>query len=254
MSISQVLNSSSADETGPLRAGCEVTFLDEFRILATYSRNLSDVPELVVFNTLLPQDHPRSFRRLNLPLKYLGWDVHIHLDLDGSLGIANRDEPLIADQNQAVLLVELSSMKWRSEVFLIVQTRLLIEHVCSLGAEVRIPWNEWGRGAVVMGVANCGIQSSVVAHATRVIVFSDIGDHELGQRYHIHIFDFTHRGRATLPLSTGDEGEIKRTAAFEDGKSCALKWDFDLGDLNSLGDSVVISVVSMLSLFYHVVD
>jgi hypothetical protein len=130
------------DGSGLIGLDHEPAFLNEFRIVVVTHSISPDPPELFVFNTLVPQDHPRSLQQFNLPPKYHNWYANIHLDHDRSLGTLNNDGPLMVDSTQAIVLVDMVSDLGEPEVFLIVQTQFLIEHVCSVGTDVQIPCQE----------------------------------------------------------------------------------------------------------------
>jgi len=72
-----------------------------------YENVFPDAPELAIFDTLVPQDDPRSLRWFRLPPVSVGRGVHVHLDRDRSLGAANRDGHLVVDPNQAILILSL---------------------------------------------------------------------------------------------------------------------------------------------------
>lgn len=102
MSSSQVFNGSSEDGSGSLRNGYPVAFLGEFRIVVACYDNSSIGPELLVFNTLALQEHPRNVRRFRLSPKYHDRRAYLCLDHGRALGAVNRHGPLIADSTQAV--------------------------------------------------------------------------------------------------------------------------------------------------------
>jgi len=67
--------------------------------------------------------------------------------------------------------------------------------------------------------------------------------------YDIHVFDFSLRGSAALPLSDGINGETGRKAVFRDWRRCALEVDdatYQKGPI-AVGDSITFYVVSLLS-------
>ena len=103
----QVFDRSSTDESGLIKCDCQVTFLDEFRIVVSHNKYSSD-DALTVFNTLVPKDDPRSFRRFRLPPKYLERDAYAHLDRGKSLRTASRDGHLV-DPTQAILVISISA-------------------------------------------------------------------------------------------------------------------------------------------------
>ena len=102
MSPSQVFNGSSGDGSGLLRNGYEVAFLGGFRVVVACCDNSSVGPELLVSDTLAPQEHPRNVRRFRLSPKYRDRRAHLRLDHGRALEVANRDGPLITDPTQVV--------------------------------------------------------------------------------------------------------------------------------------------------------
>ena len=234
---------SSADESGLIRWNSEVIFLDEFWIMVSYLKHSSDDP-LTVFNTLLPQDHPRNMRQFRFPTKYLEGGASVSLDHDRSLGTVDRDGHLIIDPTQAILVIGLSTDQ---EVFLILRMQSLIEHACSMSTDVQIPWDKWGRGSVVMDNP-LGYEFSItVVHGPRMMVIRDAGDGPEGH-CSIRVFDFSRQGSAALPLTDRNDGEAGRRAMFEDGRSCVFEMDGRaMRGFGLLGDSIAFYIVSLLS-------
>jgi len=220
---------------------CRVAFLDEFRVVVSYHGNLSDTV-LVVINTFVPQEHPNNVRRFLCPQKYLGCGPEVYLGHDRSLGAMDGDDRFIADPSQAILMTSLSPGDC---AFLILRTQSLIEHSCSMRADVQIPWDEWGKDAVVMENPRDYSFSDTFIHGARVLVIrTPLGAPEGHHR--VYAFDFSRRRSATLPLSDGSEGGTESLAVFEEGQSCV----FEMGDganrprLVALGDSVMFHIVS----------
>ena len=87
----QVLDLKSTDRSALVGWNTQINFLDEFRVVILV--NKSDVTELFVFNTLVPQDHPGNLRRLELPQQFHHTAAKICVDRDRSLGT----QPLIPD-------------------------------------------------------------------------------------------------------------------------------------------------------------
>jgi len=252
VSFSQVLNRSSDDVGDLITASSTITFLDEFRIMAMSSDNYQSCePELVVFNTLVSQDHPGSFQRFRFPLKYSQWSAEVYPNNYRRLGATGRDGPLIVDPTQAVLIVRLKGSLWDHIIFAM-EKRLLIERVCSSRTQVHhIPWEEWGGSTMaVMIVPDDSAYYPIITHGTRVTMFSGANP----RSYYvtpIRTFDFSRRGRAALPLFTEDEeDETERMLVFEDKRS-AFEWDGELNmcELRSLGDSILIYVLSPFLFF-----
>ena len=212
--------------------------------MVSYDNNPSDAA-LVVFNTLVPQNHLNNVRRFMLPPKYLGRGVQMYLGPDRSLGTMVGGDRLIADPSQAVLVMSLSP---GARIFLILRTQPLIEHACSTRVGVQIPWDEWGGDMVVMKVPGGYSYSATFVHGARVLVIRNPLDIPQGH-YRIHMFDFSRWGSAALLLSDGRDGGAERMVVFEDGQSSV----FEMGDwanqpyFVALGDSVMFYIASPLS-------
>ena len=144
--VYQVFDRFSVDGSGLIRRQCPVAFLDEFRVVVSHHNNPS-AAALVVFNTLVPLDHPNNVRRFMLPQRYLGQGAQVYLGHDRSLGAMHGDGHVATDPSQAILVMTPSS---DDRAFLILRTQHLIEHACSMRTDVQIPWGEWGKDAVVM--------------------------------------------------------------------------------------------------------
>ena len=251
MSSFQVFNHSGEDRSSLTRVG-QAVFLDDFRIMLAY-RNSSPInPELVVFNTLVPQDHPRNVRRFRLPQKYRDWRAYVRLDHYRPLGAVNRDGPLITDPTQSIFIMELSSNPPQPTASLVLRMQPLIELACSMRTDVQIPWDEWGRGPVVMEIPKtpfCHIYLTAV-HGAHLLVIH--GTDRADERRNIHLLDFGRGGSTVLPLSDENDGEIERRALFKHGRSSTLKWADGVIPwvLQPIGDSVVAiepRVVNLLS-------
>ena len=224
----------------------QAVFLDEFR-MAVVPDGIG-ITELTVFNTLVPRDHPGSIRKLALPQRFRGWAAKIRVDHDRLLGTPNRDEPLIADPVQAVLVVELTG-GWDSPVFLVVRTRTLIERAWSTRADSYVPWDEWGRDAVVMEVPAPHGSPCIFVHGTRVVMVREYpcGSWDWPWRYIVHTADFSLRGCSYLPVWGGGGGTMKRMLLKD--QECFI---LELGDgsrfsdLEPLSDGSLFCLVSYL--------
>ena len=220
---------------------CQVVFLDEFRIALTHRNNAPVGPELLVFNTLIPQDNPRNVRRFRLPSKYRNWRAYVRLDHDRSLGVMNRGGPLITDPTQSVFIVDLSLNLLGQRELLVLRVQPMIELACSMRADVQIPWDEWGRGSVAVGIpmSLCRHVYLITVHGARLLVIhsTDYAD----EHPYIRIFDFSRGESAALPLSDANDDGTERRILFKHGRRCAFKpakgttpWA-----LEPIGDSVV---------------
>ena len=218
-------------------------FLDEFRVLIVTPDAGTSTLELTVYNTLIPQDRPMSLRRFSLPQKYRNRDVLIRVDGDRPLGTLNKGDPFITDPTQAIFIVEISKSHHQPTVLLVVRIQDLIEHVCSTCTDVRIPWDEWGRGAVIVENQVFGYSPSIYVHDTHLVLFEYSHGFGTGDCLRVRIFDFSRRGCSALPLCLWDvEGSgARRKALFSDGrKSVSERFDAagagSLSQMGSLGN------------------
>jgi len=87
-----------------------------------------------------------------------------------------------------------------------------------------------------------------IIHGTHVLVIYD-AFRDPGTHYRVHVFDVSRRGSAALPFLHGNDGGTERRAVFEDGRSCEVEAGdgMSLWDLQPLGDTIPLSVVSVLS-------
>ena len=248
-SWSQVFDRSdeSAEGRELIRWGCQVNFLDEFRILLAYPHSYPCY-ELLVFNTLTSQDDPRNLRRFKFPQKYYGRGISLHLDCDRTLGTVNRDGPLIVDPSQAILIVGISSTHGGPGILFVLRTQTLIDYACSMRADVQIPWDDWGKGSVTMENL-IEPYDCIAIHGARMLVIRRT--HWEDERPRVYVFDLGRRGRTRLSLPDGNSSGAKGRVMVKDGRSCALEaadrkcwW----GPRSlTLGDSVGSYVVSPLS-------
>ena len=209
-----------------------------------------DTTELRVFDTLIPQDHPGNSWELEPPQRFHNWTAKIYIDHEQQLGVPNRDEPFISDPGQAVLVMQLTNNS-NDLVFLIVRTQALIEKARSTHANPRVPWDEWGRDAVVLEDLVRGIGSLFFVHGAQVVVVQMYlfwGQ----QNYHwsVRTFDFSRRGCSSLPLWGGEGGGTQRTVLSEN-EGCVRFVPDDgassITELRSLSDGCLFCLVSCLS-------
>jgi len=226
----------------------QVTFLDEFRIAILPDE--STFTEFVVLNTLIPQDHPGNLWRLGVPQQLPSGNVKLHVDHDQPLGTLNKDEPLIADPAQTILVVEI--MGRLDLVFLAVRTQALVEQACSTRAGSRVSWEEWGTDAMITRTPRCRGVPDTFVHGAQVMVmwpheFIDMSwSHAC---YHeVYTLDFSQRGRSSLPLGHG-EGGGSEGSPLSEGEGCirfepghGMRADDKLG---SLSDGSLFFLVSL---------
>ena len=199
----------------------EVIFLDEFRTVCTTRDPGTGSTQFIVFNTLVPQDHPMSSRRLNLPPQYdTDRDAHMHADQDRSLGTLDRDRPIKTDPSQEILVVRLTKL-YHGDILFVVRIQPLIECVCSTRTDVHIPWDEWGRGAVTIE-NRLRYGFDVYIHGTRLVLLETLRHHRLTQGLRVRTFDFGRRACSALPLWDQDGGAVRKTS-FSDGSEFVLE-------------------------------
>jgi len=219
--------------------GTKVTFLDEFRMVVLRSDRGGGLAELVLFNTLLPQDHPRNLRRFHIPLRYRN-RFSIVTDRDGSFGA--QDQSFVIDPAQAILVVGVSDSDKPHHVLLVMRTQALITRACSMSSDASIPWDEWGRNVMIMEMVRDDI--NVFVQGVHVIVVkrrTPVGD-DTGYLC-LRTFDFSLRGCSAL----WDKGDrAGRTDLYEGGRDFILKGTRGVSDwgLNPLGSGTFYSLVS----------
>ena len=226
--------------------GYDVTFLDEFRMMALHSTStitLDSYPKLIVYDTLVPQDHPRSSRGFDLPRRYSGGHIKARVDRERSLGTVNRDGPLIADPTQAILVLEIAE-GYNPQVLLVVRAQALVEHVCSTRMDVRVPWGEWGRDAVIMDAPSYIGASSTYVHGAHLMVKTSYG---YGATAYccLRTLDFSQRTCRVMPLWDVEGGGTERRASLDDGRVFVLE-GYE-GRISSLGNGNLYHLVSCFS-------
>ena len=214
----------------------------------------SDFTELIVLNTLIPQDHPGNLRRLEVPQQFHSRNAKLHVDHDRPLGTLTGDEPLIADPAQTVLVIEITR-GWDTLFFLTVRMQALIEHACSTREGSHVLWEEWGTNTVTTQIPmRDGGPDTIFVHGAQVVV---ILPHDLFEQswsaecyYSVYTLDFSRRGRNSLSLGRreggGSEGNPlskgEGCVRFEPGRGmCACD------KLRSLSDGSLFFLVSRLS-------
>jgi hypothetical protein len=201
-------------------------------MMLTYD-NPTEGPELVVFNTLIPQDDPSNSRRFSLPLGPYDQYARIYIDHNRHLGTPGVDEPLVADPAQAIFVMEFLNSR-NLFVLVVARTQALIDHACSPRADSHVPWDEWGKGAVFMEVPEHRNPISTFVHGTKVMVREPTDFRPGHPSYRIYTFDFSLRGRSSLKLVNEEGGRTERVASFED----ALGFEVEASEGMSLWDSL----------------
>ena len=202
-----------------------------------------------MFNTLIPQDHPENLRQLELPHYFHGRNVKMRVDHDRPLGTSNRDEPLIADPAQVVLVMELTG-GWKPRFLLAVSTQTLVGQTCSTYGGSRVPWDEWGRDAVVVEVQIPGRVPHAFVRGAQVIVAWERDVSIWSRQYSVQTFEFSRRGRSTLQVLSGGGGvEVKSVLLKDEGSFTFEPVDSTRspGDLRLLSDGSLFHPASCLS-------
>ena len=236
------------DESRLVGLGTKVTFLDEFRMMVSTS-NHDGLAELVLFNTFLPQDHPRNLRRFDIPLRYRGRFSSVITDCDGPLG--TQDGSLITDPAQAILVVDLCDGDEPHHLSLVLRIQTLVARACSMSSDTCIPWDEWKRDAVIMEMPV--YDSHIFTHGVHVIVVgkrAHVGDD--ADHLWLRTFDFSLRGCRALQAKGGRAGR-RRTDVYESGRDFTLEGTVGVSDwgLNSLGNGAFYSLVSCTCCWKH---
>ena len=243
MSSSQVLDSPDLGGGGSLGPDHQVTFLDEFRIIATMRSNSypEETPDFFVFDTLIPHGEPGSLRRFKFSLGYHGLNASIHPDDTRPLWTLNRDCPLTIDQTQAIRVMELFTSCGKTQAILILRPQSLIEHMCSVQEDIEMPWDAWAGDTVVVKILPGDYIHPLAIHGSHMLALLPGQD-----RAHLmHVFDFTLRGKDTLRFSGGGAAG---GAAPEDGSWVFMGVDrVSPWGYRALGDSLV----TVVSLFQH---
>jgi len=239
LNLPQLLVLSSKDGSGLTNVDTLAIFLDESHVVVIPNR--SAITELAMFNTLVPQHRPGYMRRLDFPLEFCNKRV-MHVNLDRDLGTPNM---LLPDPAQAVLVLDLGRDQ-EHYILLVVRTQALIEQVHSVRADIRVPWDEWGTDTVSIRVQNSHRLFTFVHGAQVMVAWPFLGSLRGLRSYRIRTFDFSQRGRGSLPFRDGADGTGRRLL-FEDGEYLRFESDetIDLWDeLQSLGDGSLIRLVS----------
>ena len=238
----QVLDLSSTDGSEPIGTYSQAIFLDEFRV-AVIPDKLA-ITYLAVFDTLIPQDHPGYMQRLAFPLEFCNEPAYICPDHDRHLGTPNKDEVLLPDPTQAILITNISAGR-NHRILLVVRIPVLVKQVYSLRTDSCVPWDEWGRDAVAIEVQHDqGHRLLTFVHGAQVMIARESSLRRF-RDYDVRTFDFSQRGRGSLPRG-GADGTVRRVS-FQDGVNLGFELDgrVDAWDeLKSLSDGSLIHPVS----------
>jgi hypothetical protein len=229
MSPSQVFEFTTEDMSELVRLGCQLAFLDEFRIIGVTRYSSPDSPEVLVFNTLAPQG--QNLQRFKLPSEYRNRHANIHLDHYRTLGVSDEDGPLAVDSTKGIVLLEFC----QPQVFLILRTQTLIKRVDPMSTDVQIPWDEWGGGAMAVEAPDVSYRL-IAIHGSHVLAL--LNDGEAGR--HTRVFDFSPQGSDRGRFLGGEDSGTERRA---------VPVDDEVGSLRPLDGSIVSHTVSLFPCF-----
>ena len=203
--------------------------------------------ELVLFDTLLPQDHPRNLRRARPPLIYRGWVPYANTIHDAPWGALNRHAPLTVDPTQAIHVVTFLHGDKNRHVILAFRKQALIEQVCSLDTDADIPWDEWGRDSMILEIPISDNPRTLVQelHVIKVKMCGVRVPGGYKRQLRLRTFDFSLRACGALS-DVGEGGEYLRAFRNEDGRDVFLEGSENLSEhgFGSLGNGIFFHPVS----------
>ena len=196
----------------------------------------------MLFNTLVSQDDSRSLRRFRVPQRYRNWFPSVIIDRGMPLGTLNQDEPLIVDPAQAFIVIELFRGEVSTLASIVLRTQALIRHSCSMSTDTHIPWEEWGKDAMIIEIPTLHLKFYV--QGTQMIE-AKMRRVPGGGMEHICLrtFDFSKRGCSTLR----SEGcEVVPAAWYENGRDLFLegRGNVEEQEFDSLGNGTFCYLVS----------
>jgi len=170
-------------------------------------------------------------RRFSLLPQYHDRDHLTFSNRDRPLVTLNSGGPLITDPTQAILVVVLSK-SGHQNVLLVVRINALIERVCSTHTDVHIPWDEWGRNAVIMEDRRPpGLGLPIYVHGTHLVMVSSIPyRNDLRDCHRVRTFDFGRRRCGALPFWDEEGGGAERKALFLDGN----EFEFEVAGVRNM--------------------
>jgi hypothetical protein len=236
----QVLELQPTDCSKLVPTLIEVAFLDEFR-MAIFP-GVSPSPELVLFDTLVPQNYPGNLQRFELPPEFRDRAIFSYVDHDRHLGAPSRDEALVGDPSQAVFVMERRGV--HESKILVVRTQALIGQKRPVRSDSRVPWDAWRRYVTAVKVPKEGHSYTFVHGAQVMRVQGLIPRHydRLAPRTHyVWTFDFSRRGSLRPLEGTGKKAlcEDRERSEFESEGGVSL-----LYGLRSLSDGSLCCLVS----------
>ena len=198
-----------------------------------------NVPELTLFNTLVPSTHPENSQRFRVPQRYHRWWTSVFVESDKCFGTLDRDRLFVTDPTHAILVVQQVS-NHGERVLIIVRIQTFIEHLCSVNTDACTSWDEWKGGVVIMKVTRPGGSDRVphpLVQGARVILVKRRAGPGNNNNFYLCTFDFSRRGCSILPLLDEVDG-TERRALFEDGRDFSLQENERMSEwgFNSLGN------------------
>jgi hypothetical protein len=116
-------------------------FLEESWLLVLSQR--SSIPQLLVLNTLLPQQDPTSWRIFNLPT-FLKPDTYHRI-------FTQYERPLTEHPEFSVDPVQRNFVLFYNRAqALVVPVELLVRRMYRMRTSPRIPWDEWGKDVIAV--------------------------------------------------------------------------------------------------------
>lgn len=202
--LTQVLEHSSDDPRFGNEIACiaEVYLLEETWLLA--SLNPHPNPQLLVFNTLLPPQDPRSWRVLEL-IRIHPYECYSFPPQCGDLPTTDFPE-FSVDLAQKTFLLSLANHKRSAFV---VPVESFIRNMCSAHSDPHMEWNDWGRDAIQVHLHPNTL--SLQLAGTKLLVLHTCSSDPGGLV--IEACDLSKSGQRELQLqrvSGGQEGEYRK--------------------------------------------
>ena len=213
-----MLDLPHTDERKLLKRNARVVFLDEFRMMIFTLILTENPPEFMLFNSLVSQNDLRSLRRFRVSQRYRNWFPSVIIDRGMSLGTLSQNEPLIVDPGQAFIVLRFFRDEVPTLVFIILRAQALIKHSCSMSTDTYIPWEGWGKDAVIIEIPTLHLKFYVQGAQ---IIEAKMRRVPGGGMEHICLrtFDFSKWGCSTLR----SEGcVVVPTAWYEGGRDLFL--------------------------------
>ena len=190
----QVLNHSSDDPDigSPIPNITTIHFLDGSWLLALSHRSCA--PQLLVFNTLLPQQDPRSWRILDFPLLFEpNPDYHIFTQYEKPL--ADCPEFSVDPAQRIFILV------YHQARGLAVPVEPFIRQMRCEHDNPWIAWDEWGEEVIAVHLPPDA--SSIQLYDMKVLALCSSG---YSRDWDVQTYDLSKSGRNDIQVQQVDEG------------------------------------------------